>query len=144
MSSEAPKAVVAPGAPAGTLPVVQSWQRHVTINLVCAVIAVLIGWDVYAAWDAPHSDTISEVTLSVFWLHPAIPAGIGYLMGHLTWPNNGNKTSKVFRTVTLAALLGALALLDFVFHLLPHMPPIVPFAVCVPLGHLLWPQVLEE
>lgn len=131
------------GAPPGTVAIVQSWQRHVTITGMCVGIAILCGWDVYAAWDKPHSDTISEVTLSFFWMHPAVAAGVGYLMGHLTWPDNSNSTSKVFRTAMLIGVMGALATVDFAFHLLPHMPPIVPFAIGLPLGHLLWPQILE-
>ena len=128
--------------PPGTLAVVQSWQRHVTMYLLFFFVAVFIGWDVYVAWNTPHSDTISEVTLTWFWLHPSLPAGIGYLM-ELTWPRNSNKLSKVVRAVLLAVLATVVLVLDYVLHLFPTMPPIIPFAVCVPLGHLLWPQVLE-
>lgn len=130
--------------PPGSVAIVESWQRHVTIWLLCTVITALIAWDVYAAWDVPHSDTISEFTLSIFWLHPSLPAAVGYLMGHLTWPNNFNHIGKVWRSVLLCVLGAVLFGLDFGLHVIKPMVPLIPFAVCVPLGHLLWPQILEE
>lgn len=54
------------------------------VILVCILIAV--GWDIHVAWNAVPGDTISEMTLAFVMKHPTIPFLVGYVMGHLFWP----------------------------------------------------------
>lgn len=58
------------------------------IILIC--VAVLIGWDIYAAM-SPVQPTISALTLAFAHKHPVIPFLIGVVTGHLFWPQVESK-----------------------------------------------------
>lgn len=61
--------------------------RHQTAWVIGAIAAVLIGWDLYAAYGTPGAgDTISEVTLAAVQRRPVIAFLFGVVCGHLFWP----------------------------------------------------------
>ena len=59
--------------------------RKITISILVAVTALLIGWDIWAYVEPTRGDTISEVFL-YFSQHPVLPFAFGVLAGHLCWP----------------------------------------------------------
>lgn len=66
-------------------------NRKATVAILLAVVAILIGWDIYVAVSesavAPGAGgTISEVTLAFAQHHPVLPFLIGVVCGHLLWP----------------------------------------------------------
>ena len=58
----------------------------VTVWIIVATAALLIGWDIFVAVTPQGGDTISEVLLTFARRHPALPFAFGVLMGHLFWP----------------------------------------------------------
>jgi hypothetical protein len=63
--------------------------KLITSIIMVAVIAVLIIWDVYVAANPVPGDTISEITLNFARRHPVIPFALGFVCGHLFWPQSG-------------------------------------------------------
>lgn len=62
-------------------------RKKVTKALLIAGAAALIVWDVYVVGQpASDADTISAVMLAWARAHPAIPFAIGFVFGHLLWP----------------------------------------------------------
>lgn len=59
-----------------------------TVLLVLGVVGV---WDVILATNAARGDTISEVTLAFTQRHPWLTFALGYVAGHLTWPQYREK-----------------------------------------------------
>jgi hypothetical protein len=57
-----------------------------TIIRLSILAAIVIGWDIFLANNAPDGDTISESVLYVAHRHPALPFILGVIMGHLFWP----------------------------------------------------------
>jgi hypothetical protein len=57
--------------------------RGVTGVIILAVIAGLVGWDVWAMLHAGPSATISDVVLGTSRQYLAIPFAAGFLCGHL-------------------------------------------------------------
>lgn len=64
--------------------------RNITIIIMAVVFVGLIGWDIYVFLNDTEGDTISEITLSFTQKHTgmlvAIVWSLGFLMGHLFWP----------------------------------------------------------
>jgi hypothetical protein len=60
-------------------------NRAVTISLLVAVVAALVGWDIYVAVVETPA-TISVVVLGWAGEHPVLPFALGVIMGHLLWP----------------------------------------------------------
>lgn len=64
--------------------------RIITLIIMGVAAVALIGWDIYAAANDAHGDTISELTAGFVQRHTgamvAIIWGIGLLCGHLFWP----------------------------------------------------------
>lgn len=60
--------------------------RTVTIALILVTVACWLAWDVFAAIGAQQGATISEVVYGAARGHPAIPFGVGFICGHLFWP----------------------------------------------------------
>jgi hypothetical protein len=69
--------------------------RRITIVLLIALAVALIGWDIYAQATVPDSSaTISRVVLAWAQQHPALPFALGFLMGHLLWPQPNQRTKE--------------------------------------------------
>lgn len=62
--------------------------RRITTVLLLVTIAVLVGWDIYVAANEHSGDTISEIVLAVSLKRPAIPFAVGFVCGHLFWPQS--------------------------------------------------------
>ena len=62
--------------------------RLITAAGLVALTVLVIGWDLYANSLDPSdsSATVSRVVLTWAQHHPALPFGLGYVLGHLTWP----------------------------------------------------------
>lgn len=61
--------------------------RQGTVWVIGVIVAILIGWDVYAAFFTTGSgDTISEVVLGFDRRFPVARFLAGVLCGHLFWP----------------------------------------------------------
>jgi hypothetical protein len=61
-------------------------SQKITIAILLACAALLIGWDIYVAANPTPGDTISEITLAFAQKHPVLPFALGVIMGHLFWP----------------------------------------------------------
>lgn len=61
-------------------------SKKITIGILIACAAILIGWDIYVAANSSSGDTISEITLGFAQKHPVVPFALGVIMGHLFWP----------------------------------------------------------
>ncbi len=60
--------------------------RTITVLILVAVVALLIGWDIYAAVHVAHGQaTISDVVLQAAKAHPVLPFCLGVVAGHLLW-----------------------------------------------------------
>jgi hypothetical protein len=60
--------------------------QRITRAVIIGVILIAVGWDIHVAWNAKPGDTISEMVLFFVMKHPTIPFLVGYIMGHLFWP----------------------------------------------------------
>lgn len=67
------------------MPLAPSTLRRVTIGVVVASVAVLVGYDVAVYALGGSEATISDVVLSASHAAPAIAFGAGFLCGHLFW-----------------------------------------------------------
>jgi hypothetical protein len=66
--------------------------KKVTVILIFAAIIVLVGWDIYAAANAHKGDTISEIVFAASLKRPMIPFTVGFICGHLFWPQSKPKS----------------------------------------------------
>lgn len=66
--------------------------KKITRGVLVACICVCVAWDVFVAWNPIPGDTISEMTLAFVSQNPSVPFLIGYIMGHLFWPQSQPKT----------------------------------------------------
>jgi hypothetical protein len=62
--------------------------KKVTVGLIIAATAGLIGWDIVVAANKEKGDTISEVLLKSARKVPAVAFAWGVLSGHLFWPQD--------------------------------------------------------
>lgn len=61
--------------------------RQRTAWVIGVIAALLIGWDIYAAFfTRGNGDTISEVLLALVQKRPVIAFLFGVVCGHLFWP----------------------------------------------------------
>jgi hypothetical protein len=61
--------------------------RQRTAWIIGVIAAVLIGWDIYAAFfTRGDGDTISEVMLALVQKRPVFAFLAGVIAGHLFWP----------------------------------------------------------
>lgn len=60
--------------------------RKATVWIIIGVVVALILWDIFVAVEPEDGDTISEVVLGWARRSPAIPFAVGFLCGHLFWP----------------------------------------------------------
>jgi hypothetical protein len=117
--------------------------RTQTIAVLVVATLGLIGWDIYVALTPQKGDTISEILLETAGTVSALPAALGFLMGHLFWPRKHGG----FRLGgTLAAVL-AFGLRDVLAYSWPLLAvswwPIVALLLGVVLGHYCWAQRLK-
>jgi len=112
--------------------------RLTTTIIIVATIALLIGWDFIAEFEGGSASTISEITLSFLWHHPAICMAFGALVAHLTWPRRKALTWR-FQAIVVGTTLAVVAFVDMM-HLLPPMIPLIPVLCGLPVGHFLWSQ----
>lgn len=108
----------------------------ITETVLIVVPALLIFFDVWASF-TPRA-TISEVTLLFFYQHPVAALCTGALFGHLTFPSQYARTHLINMIVVVAFLLIAVAVDRMQW--LPHMLPVLPFVIGIPIGHLVWSQ----
>lgn len=57
--------------------------RTQTEVFICAALAVIILWDVYAVLRGGSEATISRILYDVATAYPIIPFAVGILIGHL-------------------------------------------------------------
>jgi len=113
--------------------------KLITAIIVIAATLGLIGWDIWVVVEPTPGDTISEVFLGFTYRHPFVAFALGVLCGHLTWPRTFNSDHKW--TILIALIITSVATLVLdLSGILPRMLPIIPLAVGIPIGHLLWPQ----
>lgn len=60
--------------------------KKITLGVMGAAAAALIGWDIVAAANKQKGDTISEILLRSSKRVPIVAAAWGILTGHLFWP----------------------------------------------------------
>jgi uncharacterized membrane protein len=60
--------------------------KKITVIVILTAIVALIGWDIYAVANSESGDTISHVVLAASLKRPAIPFAVGFICGHLFWP----------------------------------------------------------
>jgi hypothetical protein len=60
--------------------------KKITLGVMGAASAVLIGWDIVVAANKQKGDTISEILLRSSRRVPIIATAWGILTGHLFWP----------------------------------------------------------
>lgn len=118
--------------------------RRWTILILTVAVLGLIGWDIYVALTPQKGDTISEILLELSGKISLVPAGLGFLMGHLFWPKKEAKFSLV-GTLSTAAAFG---LRDVVAYFWAAIAvawwPIVALCIAIPLGHAFWPQKARD
>jgi hypothetical protein len=57
-----------------------------TVGICVALTLAIVAWDVLLATDKVKGNTISEVVLGSARRYLPLAFLLGYLMGHLTWP----------------------------------------------------------
>ena len=113
------------------------WAKRVTVGLLIAVTAGLIGWDIYVAANEPRGDTISEIILATSRIYSSLPVALGVVVGHLLWPSP--RPAKPWTTVSILSAVAAIVImLDVVGH--PSVMPAIPFAIGALIGHFGWGQ----
>jgi hypothetical protein len=65
-------------------------MRNTTKSVIYGTIGILLIFDVYAAMTGVEN-TISRVLLAEARDYPVVAFGVGFVMGHIFWPNNGDK-----------------------------------------------------
>ena len=60
--------------------------KRLTGLFITAILLLIAGYDVVAMLGFGTDATISRVVLGSSTMAPTIPFGIGFLMGHLFWP----------------------------------------------------------
>lgn len=65
--------------------------RRLTAIILLACISICVIWDVFVAWNPIPKDTISEETVAFVMNHPTVPLLVGFIMGHLFWPQFPDK-----------------------------------------------------
>ena len=60
--------------------------KAVTVSILVATTAALVGWDIHVATNAVTGDTISEVWLGWTAHSRALLFAFGVVAGHLCWP----------------------------------------------------------
>ena len=60
--------------------------KKITLGVMAAASAALIGWDIVVAANKQRGDTISEILLRSSRRVPIVAAAWGILTGHLFWP----------------------------------------------------------
>jgi len=63
-----------------------SKAKKITIGVMAAATAALVGWDIVVAANKQRGDTISEILLRSSRRVPIVAAAWGILTGHLFWP----------------------------------------------------------
>lgn len=109
---------------------------------VLVMLTVTIGVDIYLAANATDGDTISEITKAYSWRWASIGLAHGILTGHLFWGHHGKIALGWLRIGALCVVAIASVGLD-VWDAYDVIP-IIPVAIGVPLGRLLWPQQIPE
>jgi uncharacterized membrane protein len=113
--------------------------KLITAIIVIVTILGLIAWDIWVVIEPTPGDTVSEIFLGFAYSHPFSSFALGVLCGHLTWPRTFNSNYKW--TILAALIINSVAILVLdLSGILPRMLPIIPLAVGIPIGHLLWPQ----
>jgi hypothetical protein len=110
----------------------------ITSIFIWAILAGVIGYDIYALLTVAPNDTISEV-LGRSWSfqHATIPFAWGVVTGHLFWFSDD-----VSMQWLRLSVLGTILAMFIVFDILDwyDVIPILPVLVGVPTGRLCWPQ----
>jgi hypothetical protein len=65
-------------------------MKTITKSVIYGAIVGLLIYDIYAAMTGIEN-TISRVLLSEAKDYPVVAFGIGFVMGHIFWPNNGGR-----------------------------------------------------
>lgn len=61
------------------------WKTYTGIILIATAV-ILIAWDGFVEIKAGNGATISQVIYHAACSEPAIALAVGFLMGHLFWP----------------------------------------------------------
>lgn len=61
-------------------------SKKITLGVMAAATAALVGWDIVVAANKEDGDTISEILLKASRKVPIITLAWGALSGHLFWP----------------------------------------------------------
>lgn len=113
------------------------WAKRVTVALLIAATAALIGWDIYVASNGVRGDTISEIILATSRQIWTLPLALGIVVGHLMWPTTTPRSGWASASILMA--VGAIGImLDVIGH--PQVMPAVPFAIGALIGHFGWGQ----
>jgi hypothetical protein len=69
--------------------------RTVTAVVLGAAAVGLVGWDIYAIIAGGVDGTISRVVLKASFDNPVIPFAMGFVSGHLFWPQPPPENKKL-------------------------------------------------
>jgi hypothetical protein len=63
-------------------------KKLITLGLLGVALVGLVGWDIYVVgWGAPDAqDSISRSILQIFHKVPTANLVVGFVLGHLFWP----------------------------------------------------------
>ena len=111
--------------------------KIITAVAVLVGLALYVGWDIAVAALGVFPATISRMGLAWGYVNTFTPFATGVIIGHVWWPGKVPPWG-VARYIALGAIGVVVLVLDLTA--LPHIVPIVPFMVGVPVGHFLWTQ----
>jgi hypothetical protein len=118
--------------------------KKITITILIAVTALVVGWDIYAAINSATGDTVSELLGALATKHMTLPFAIGFISGHLFWPRKTNILNIKHRYalwVVLFILLPATAIVDIFYN--PGTMAFLFPPVGYVLGHFFWPRMVK-
>jgi hypothetical protein len=65
--------------------------KKITYIFIAATVVIILAYDVWAVLAGGLDATISQVLLNSSKEFPVISFALGFVFGHIFWPNNGSR-----------------------------------------------------
>ena len=126
-------------------------KKYYTTYFILITILLITIYDIWVIRNYGNQESISAHLLSLSEVSVFFPSLLGFVFGHLTWPNRNSflygKTKKPYSYIFFT-LNGIPAIHDFYQLYFKHgnvlvsmsYNPVFPFIISYILGHFFWPM----